>query len=374
MRKIIPLSKVCIDEDMRRMVLKALDSGWYILGEFTKEFEGKFARFVGVKHAIATSSGTTALFLSLVALGIGPGDYVIVPSMSFVATATAVLHTGARPIFVDINLNTYTMDPDRVRELLKDPKIGKRAKAIMPVHLYGHPADMDPILELAEEHGLYVIEDACQAHGALYKGRKVGSIGHVGCFSFYPSKNMTVCGDGGMVTTNDDELAEEIRMLRNHGRKQKYVHEILGYNMRFNEIQAAIGIVQLERLPEWNDVRRRIARLYNERLKDFVITPKEAPWARHVYHMYVIRVERRDELAEFLKERGISTGIHYPVPIHRQPVIEKILGHQSELPNTELCARTVLSLPMFPGLSKDDVEYVCDNIIEFLKERKTIDA
>ena len=363
----IPLSKVMIDDEMKKEVIRALESGWYILGERTREFESAFAKFCGVKYAVATSSGTTAIFLSLLALGIGRGDEVIVPSLSFIATATPIIHVGARPVFVDIDLTTYTMDPEHVRRVLKNRKHRRRVRAIMPVHLYGHPADMDPLLELAEEHNLFVIEDACQAHGALYKGRKVGSIGHVACFSFYPSKNMTVCGDGGMVVTNDEELAEKIRMLRNHGRREKYLHEIIGYNMRFNELQAAIGLVQLRRLPKWNERRREIASLYNEALDGLVITPKEAPWAKHVYHMYVIRAEHRDKLRAFLADKGISTGIHYPIPIHKQPAIVSQLGELVSLKNTELCARTVLSLPMYPGLREEDVRYICDEIRRFFE-------
>jgi len=279
----IPLSRVYIDDDIKRAVMEVLDSGWYILGEKVKEFEQKFADFCGVKNAICVSSGTAAIFLSLKALSIGPGDEVIVPSFSFIATTSPVIHVGAKPVFVDINLKNYTMDSREVEK-----KISRKTKAIIPVHLFGHPADMDSILELAEEKDLFVIEDACQAHGAEYKGRRVGGIGHIACFSFYPSKNMTVCGDGGIITTNDEEIAQKLRMLRNHGRQEKYVHKIIGYNLRFNEIQAAIGIKQLEKLPCWNEIRRQIAQIYTEALNDLVITPTEETWARHVYHMYVI--------------------------------------------------------------------------------------
>jgi len=224
---------------------------------------------------------------------------------------------------------------------------------------------MDPIMETARKYNIFVIEDACQAHGAEYKGQKVGGIGHIGFFSFYPSKNMTVCGDGGAITTNDEEIAEKVRMLRNHGRKGKYIHEIVGYNMRFNEIQAAIGIKQLEKLPSWNDTRRGIAGTYSESLKDVVATPVEERWAKHVYHMYVIRTEKRDNLQEFLKRHGISTGIHYPLPIHKQPSILQILGSQVALKNSEDCAQSVLSIPMYPQLSMSQVKSVCERISEF---------
>lgn len=362
----IPLSKVYVDDDIKEAVLEVLDSGWYILGERVKEFERKFADFVGVKHAVCTSSGTTAIFLSLLAIGIKPGDEVIVPSFSFIATASPVLHARAKPIFTDINLRTYTMTHHEVKQ-----KLSKRTKAIIPVHLFGHPVDMDPIMEIAEENNLFVIEDACQAHGAEYKGRKLGGIGHVGCFSFYPSKNMTVCGDGGMITTNDDEVAEKVRLLRDHGRLEKYTHKIIGYNLRFNEIQAAIGIKQLEKLPAWNEARRKIAQTYNGALNNLVVVPVEEPWAKCVYHMYVIRTEKRNNLQEFLKEKGISTGIHYPILISKQPAMTNMRGQQSSLKNSELAAKTVLSLPLHPQLSNKEIEYVCAKISEFFEKFKS---
>lgn len=361
----IPLSKVYMDRDIKEAVCKVLDSGWYILGESVTQFEQKFADFCGVKHAACTSSGTAAIFLSLLALGVGPGDEVIVPSFSFMATASPVLHVGAKPIFVDIALRTYTLDPNEVKK-----KLSKRTKAIIPVHLYGHPADMDSILEIAEKNNLFVLEDACQAHGAEYKGKKVGGIGHVACFSFYPSKNMTVCGDGGIVTTDNEEVAEEIRMLRNHGRRAKYVHGILGYNLRFNEIQAAIGLEQLEKLPAWNEIRRKIAQAYNKSLNGLVITPIEERWAKHVYYMYVIRTEKRDALQEFLKKHGVSTGIHYPVPIHKQPATSGIVDSNLTLKNTEESAVTVLSLPMYPQLTQLEIEYVCEKIALFHEKNR----
>ncbi|RLI46221.1 erythromycin biosynthesis sensory transduction protein eryC1 [Candidatus Bathyarchaeota archaeon] len=349
-----------MSQDIKDAVCEALDSGWYILGEMVAQFERKFADFCGVKNAVCVSSGTASIFLSLLALGVEPGDEVIAPSFSFMATASPILHIGAKPIFVDITPRTYTLDPNEVEK-----KLSKRTKAIIPVHLYGHPADMDSILEIAEKNNLFVLEDACQAHGAKYKGRKVGGIGHVACFSFYPSKNMTVCGDGGIVTTDDEEVAEKIRRLRNHGRRAKYVHETLGYNLRFNEIQAAIGLKQLEKLPSWNENRRKIAHAYNESLNDLVITPIEERWAKHVYHMYVIRTEKRDALQEFLKKHGISTGIHYPIPIHKQPAVSEIVDSNLTLKNTEESAATVLSLPMYPQLTQSEVEYVCEKIALF---------
>jgi dTDP-4-amino-4,6-dideoxygalactose transaminase len=275
------------------------------------------------------------------------------------------MEVGAKPVFVDIEAKTCTVDTGKIREA-----VTKRTKAIMPVHLYGHPANMDPIMETAEENDLYVIEDACQAHGAEYKGKKVGGIGHVACFSFYPSKNMTVCGDGGAVVTNNEEIAETIRKLRDHGRRDKYVFELKGYNLRFNEIQAAIGIKQLEKLPEWNETRRSIARMYNQALKNLVITPVEEPWAKHVYHVYVIRTKKRDKLGKFLGTHGISTIVHYPVPIHKQLAITSVLGAQPPLKNTEKFAEEVLSIPMYPGLTKREVKYVSDKIAEFFESCK----
>lgn len=361
----IPLVKVYMDDDIKKAVMEALDSGWYILHEKVRAFERKFADFCGVKNAVCVSSGTAAIFLSLLALDIKHGDEVIIPSFSFIATATPVIAVGAKPVFVDIDPETYTIDPEKTRKALT-----KRTKAIMPVHLYGHPANMDPINEIAEENSLYIIEDACQAHGAEYKGRRVGGIGHIACFSFYPSKNMTVCGDGGAVATNNNEIAEKIRKLRDHGRLDKYVFDLVGYNLRFNEIQAAIGIKQLEKLPHWNETRRKIAKMYNKLLEDLVITPVEAPWAKHVYHVYVIRTEKRDRLMEFLKRQGISTLVHYPVPIHRQPAIISVLGAQTRLKNTEKLAKEVLSVPMHPKLTKDEVVYVSTKIGNFVKSSK----
>jgi dTDP-4-amino-4,6-dideoxygalactose transaminase len=299
------------------------------------------------------------------ALNIKRGDEVIIPSFSFISTATPIIEVGAKPVFVDIEAKTYTVDPEKIREA-----VTKRTKAIMPVHLYGHPANMDPIMEIAEESDMYVIEDACQAHGAEYKGKKVGGIGHVACFSFYPSKNMTVCGDGGAVVTNNGEIAETVRKLRDHGRRDKYVFELKGYNLRFNEIQAAIGIKQLEKLPEWNEARRNIARMYNQALEGLVTTPVEEPWAKHVYHLYVIRTKKRDELREFLSRHGISTLVHYPVPIHKQPAITSALGAQPALKNTEKLAEEVLSIPMYPTLTNREIKYVSDKITKFFEGPK----
>lgn len=359
----IPLSKVSLDQDVRKAALEALDSGWYILGEKVREFERKFANFCGVKHAVCVSSGTAAIFLSLIAAEIRPEDEIIVPSFSFIATASPILHVGARPVFADINNRTYTLDPSEV-----DGRISKKTRVIIPVHLYGHPVDMDPLMDIANENDLLVIEDAAQAHGAEYRGKKVGGIGHIGCFSFYPSKNMTVCGDGGIVTTNNEEIAEKVRLLRDHGRKEKYVHISLGYNLRFNEIQAAIGLKQLEKLLVWNGKRRKIAREYNKFLDGLVTTPIEESWAKHVYYVYVVRTSRRDALQDFLKRNGVSAGVHYPIPIHKQPAMSAIVNPHLRLQNTEDSAKTVLSLPMYPQLTRHEIEYVCDKVSLFFQK------
>lgn len=358
----VPLSKIYVDEEIKKAVLDVLDSGRYILGENVRAFEEKFASFCGVKHAICVSSGTAAAFLTLKALSIGAGDEVIVPSFSFIATASPIVHVGAKLVFAEINLRNYTIDVEDIKR-----KISRKTKAIIPVHLYGHPADMDPLLQLAKEKSIFVIEDACQAHGAQYKGKKVGGLGISGFFSFYPSKNLTVCGDGGMITTNDDALAEKLRMLRDHGRKEKYSHELIGYNMRFNEVQAAVGIKQLEKLAGWNDARRKIAQEYTRRLSETVITPVEEAWAKAVYHMYVIRSKKRDGIQKFLAQVGVSTGIHYPIPIHRQPAIVSAIGATPRLDKTDEVASTVLSLPMYPQLADEQVDYICSKITEFGK-------
>jgi perosamine synthetase len=356
----IPLSKVHMDEETKKAVIEVLESGWYILGERTRQFETKFAEFIGSKYAIAVSSGTAAIFLSLLAHEIGPNDEVIIPSHSFVATATPIMHLNAKPVFVDIDINTYNIDPTKIQD-----KITSKTRAIMPVHLYGHMANMDPIMDLAEDHDLIIIEDACQAHGGEYKNKKAGSIGHISSFSFYPSKNMTVGGDGGIITTDNEEIALRIRALRNHGRKEKYLHDSLGYNFRFNEIQAAIGLRQLELLPKWIKSRRSIASLYNSNISKSFCKPIEQVWAKHVYYMYVIRVKNRSLLQQYLTENGISTGIHFPVAIHKQPVIEHFYGIQEKLKSTEIAESEVLSLPMFPTLTQNEIKYICNTLNDY---------
>ena len=342
-----------IKEEINQAIQRVLESGWFILGKELEAFEKEFAKYIGVKHVIGVNSGSDALYLSVKALGIGKGDEVITVSHTFISTVDAITRNGAKPVFVDIDPETYTMDVSQIEK-----KITERTKAIIPVHLYGHPADMDPIMEIAEEYGLYIIEDASQAHGAEYKGRKVGSIGHVACFSFYPTKNLGAYGDGGAIVTNDDELAENLRMLRNYGSSKKYYHDFVGVNSRLDEIQAAVLRVKLGHLDEWNEKRRKIAKLYNELLEDSdVITPIEKEWAKHVYHLYVIRHRERDKLHQYLLKNGIKTQIHYPVPVHLQKAYLD-LGIRAKLPVTERISREILSLPMFPYLTDAEIEKI----------------
>lgn len=354
---VIPLFKSYVDDEIREAILRVANSGWYILAEECKKFEREFADYIGTKHAILTSSGTSAIFLCLNALDIKVDDEVLVPSLTAFPTIEGIISNGAKPVFVDID-NRYGMDLGRIRK-------GKNVKAILPVHLYGSPVDMEDVLEFAAEYGIHIVEDCCQAHGATYDGKKVGSIGIAGCFSFYPSKNMTVYGDGGIITTSDDKLAEICRMLRDHGRKTKYNNEICGFNMRFNEIQAAVGRIQLRKLDSFNESRRQIASWYRDKLEGLpIFIASERPKTKCVYHMFIIAVEDRDALSSYLKANGIETGLHYPVPCHLQPAI-KNMGINFVLPKTEGAVGRILSLPMYPDLSIDEVDYICGTIKEF---------
>ena len=317
-------------------------------------FEEAFADLCGVKHAVATSSGTTALQTAILVHGIGPGDEVITTPFTFIASANAVLFSGAKPVFVDIDERTYNIDPYLIEEA-----ITPRTKAILPVHIFGNPCDMDAIMDIAERHGLVVIEDACQAHEATVKGRTVGSVG-VGCFSFYPTKNITTA-EGGIVTTSDDEVADRARLIRNHGQRQRYCHEAIGYNFRMTEIQATIGLVQLGKLERFTTVRRANAEYLTQRLNG-VIIPYEAPGCRHVYHQYVVRVsDGRDQLADHLRERGIATGIYYPLPVHEQVAYQR-LGYTDHLPVAEKVSREVLALPVHPALTQEDLAKIVEGV------------
>src|SRR5437868_12878678 len=297
--KKIPLSRVFINDEVREAALRALNSGSYILSKECETFEGELADYIGAKYAVLCSSWTAGGFLLHRAMGLKQGDEILVPSHTAFPTIEPMLHFGAKPVFIDIN-ETYCLNVD-----LLEASITSRTVGILTVHLYGHPANLDRVFEIAQKHGLWVIEDCAQAHGARFKDKRAGSMGVAGAFSFFPSKNLTVMGDGGCITTNDSALADDLRMLRNHGRKTKYIHELVGYNLRFNEIQAAIGRVELRKLSELNERRRRVAARYSERLTGVVRTPPEKTWARAVYHMYVIRTKRRDALADFLRSKGI---------------------------------------------------------------------
>lgn len=360
----IPLANPSFDKEMENAALSALWNDRFVLGEEVNKFEEEFAKYCGSKYAVSTNSGTEALHLSLAALGIASLDQVVTTPFTFIATSNAVLHAGANPVFADINIGTYTIDPNQITK-----RITKHTKAILPVHLYGHPCDMDKIMKIAESHRIRVVEDACQAHGAVYNGLKVGAIGDVGCFSFYPSKNMTVCGDGGMIVTNNEKIAESIAKLRDCGRKSKYVHDVVGYSSRLNTVNAAIGRIQLRRLDEWNEKRRMNASLYDSFLSDLeeiVLPPSCDSHVKPVYHLYVIRGERRDELNEWLNYNGIQCGIHYPLPIHLQPIYKTLFKFKGgEYPNSELASQTCLSIPLHPNLTRDEIKFISEKIHEF---------
>jgi dTDP-4-amino-4,6-dideoxygalactose transaminase len=357
----IPLSKVYVDSEMKKAVSDVLDSGYFIHGEKIKEFESKFSNFISSNFALGVSSGTAAIRLALDALDVKAGDEILVPSHTAFPTVEPILQLDAEPKFIDIEPDIYNIDPKMIGD-----KITLKTKGIIAVHLYGHPADLDPIKEIADEHNLFLIEDCAQAPGSEYKKRQVGSIGTIGCFSFYPSKNMTVCGDGGMVTTNHRELYDKIKLLRNHGMEDKYNHLLVGHNFRLGEIQAAIGIKQLEKLKWFNERRREIGELYTEHLADLpVILPVEREWAYHVYHLYVVRVTQRDKVIQYLNQHGIVCGIHYPIPVHLQPSVPIHL--RERLPITERCVNQILSLPIYPLLKDGDIQYISTELHNAIK-------
>jgi len=354
------LVEMFVDDEIKRKAIEIIESKRYIKGPESEAFQREFADYLGVKGAVTVSSGTTALHLIYYALGIGKGDEIIAPSHTFIATVSPAMHLGARPVFADIKENTYNIDPDDVRK-----KITDRTKAIVAVHLYGRPAEMKELREIADEHGLYLIEDACQAHGAIYGGKKVGGFGDVAAFSFFPSKVMTVAGDGGMVAGYDEELLAKIGMLRDQGRTSKYEHTALGFNFRMSELLAGIGRVQLKHLDEWVDRRNEIARIYNEILGDDVIVP-EIPEGRHAFYVYTIKVKDRDGLRKYLCDNGIGSGIYYPVPVHLQPIVREFV-EPVELPVTGRIVDEIISLPMHPQLSDEDAEYIANKVLEFLR-------
>ena len=358
----VPLSRPPVDDEIKTAVLAAIDSRQYILGPECKAFEQEFARYLGTKHAVLTSSATAAIWMALRALGVKSDDEVLVPSHTAFPTVEAVCFAGARPVFVDVD-DSYTVD---IRDA--GTKISPRTVGFVPVHLYGHPADLDGIRRLCGERSLWLFEDCAQAHGAAWQGRKVGSFGRAAAFSFYPSKNLTVMGDGGMLVTDDDDVAARCRRLRDHGRLNKDVHAEIGFNLRFNDIQAAVGRVLLRRLDAMNDRRRALAAKYESGLAGLpLVLPAERAGARHVYHLYVVRTPERDALARFLKERGIATGIHYPVPSHKQPAVETF--DPPALPVTERIVSEILTLPMSAGHTDAEVDQVVTAVREFFRGR-----
>jgi len=351
-------------EDLWRVWGEVLDSAGFIGGSPVEQFEKSFAAFCETKHAVGVGNGTDALLLALKALGIGRGDEVIVPANSFVATAAGVVHAGATPVFVDIDPRTYNIDVNQIEN-----HISPQTKAIIPVHLYGQPADMNPVLELARLYGLKVIEDAAQAHGALYHGRRAGSMGDAACFSFYPGKNLGACGDGGAVVTSDPDLAQSLRRLREHGGLRKYEHDVVGYNSRLDSLQAAALHIKLGFLDQRNEMRRRHAESYRELLSDItgIVTPFVLSGVTSVYHLYVIRVETgsRTDLQDYLKDHGVQTLIHYPIPIHRTRAFAEFRKH--DCPIAEEYAERILSLPMYPELEKSQLEYVAGLLSDFMR-------
>ncbi len=350
-----------LQEEIDAALKRTCRHSWFRLGPEVEQFERRWADYCDAEHCVGLNSGTSALHLALVALGVGEGDEVITSPMSFFATAEAILYTGARPVFVDIDPGTFCLDPIRAREA-----VTARTRAIMPVHLFGHPADLDPLLEVAEERNLAVIEDAAQAHGALYKGRKVGAIGWAGCFSFYPTKNLGAYGEAGAIATNDPELDEQLRLLRNHGQAGGYHHSQVGYNYRMPGFQGAVLNVKLPHLDRWNRRQRQIAETYTEGLADTPLRlPREADYARSAWHLYVVRCPDRDGLKEHLQKTGVWAGIHYPTPLPRLEALRGLGPWEYPLPRADQAAREVLSLPVHPDLSDEQVDYVIRTIREF---------
>jgi len=347
-----------IKEEIDNAIKEVIESSSFILGEKLEKFEREFAEFCGVRFAIGTSSGTTALHLALLGLDIGKNDEVITVPNTFIATAEAISHSGARVRFVDIDERSYTIDIEKI-----ESAVNERTKAIIPVHLYGQPADMDPIGEIARKYNLKVIEDAAQAHNGEYKNRRIGSLGDEGCFSFFPAKNLGAYGDAGIVVTNDKDVAENVKLLRNHGRKEKNIHIIEGYNYRMDEIQAAILSVKLKYLNDWTNKRRNNAYLYNDLLSGSeIIIPEEMGYAKHVYHIYAIRAKNRNEIREKLKKNNISTGIHYPVSLHLQPSYNYLNYKKGDFPVTENISSEIFSLPIYPELTEKQIKFISELI------------
>lgn len=356
----IPIAKPQIGAEEKQAVLEVLDSGMIAQGPRVKAFEEAFAAMCGVKHAVATTSGTTALHTALLAHGIGEGDEVITSPFTFIASANSILYVGAKPVFVDIDPVTFNIAPDLI-----EAAITPRTRAIMPVHLFGLSCDMDAIMQIAEKHNLLVIEDACQSHGASYNGRKVGSFG-TGTFSLYPTKNMT-SAEGGMITTDDDMIAEKCRVIRQHGMRRRYYHDEMGFNFRMTDVHAAIGLAQLKKLEKFNQARQANAQYLSKNLKG-VATPFVPEGCQHVYHQYTVRVPdgRRDALRTYLQENGVGSEVYYPVPVHLQKFYQEELGYHMSLPESERAVAEVLSLPVHPALSQDDLATIVKTVNEFM--------
>jgi dTDP-4-amino-4,6-dideoxygalactose transaminase len=341
-----------IGREVSQSIQRVLSSGWFILGEEVEKFEAEFSKYVGARFGIGVNSGSDALYLAVKALGVSNGDEVITVSHTMISTVDAISRNLAKPVLLDIEPDTYVMDASKIKA-----KITSRTRAIIPVHIYGHPVDMGPLMEIADEHDLHVIEDACQAHGAEYRNKKVGSIGDIGCFSFYPTKNLGAYGDGGMLVTSNGKLADKLVKMRNYGQSKKYYHDFPGVNSRLDEIQAAILRVKLLHLDEWNERRRKVARLYNDLLENTnTITPSEKEYAKHAYHLYVVRHKERDKLQQHLLKKGVKTLIHYPIPVHMQ----KAYTRREKLPITEKICKEILSLPVNPWLKETEVRSVSE--------------
>ncbi len=377
-----------LEDELLAVVKKAFSNAGFIGGPMVEEFEREFARFCDAKLCVGVNSGTDALRFALMAAGVEPGDIVITAPHTFIATTEAISQAGAHIAFVDINEQTYTLDPERLQEYIEkncdfDPQSGKliersskrKVAAIVPVHLYGQMADMDPIMDLAAKYGLLVIEDACQAHGAEYFSKKAnawkkaGAIGKAAAFSFYPGKNLGACGEGGAITTNDEAMAQRMKMIRDHGQAKKYYHDMEGYNGRLDSIQAGWLSVKLQHLARWNEARRALAHRYHElfaEAKDFIVVPAEAAWTKGVYHLYVVRVPNRETLQAALAEAGIGTGIHYPIPLHLQKAYQHLGYLQGAFPVTERVAAEIVSLPMFPQMTVSQQDEVAQKVEEFL--------
>lgn len=353
-----------LKKELDRKILKALGDCHFILGPGVSKFEKEFAQFCNARFAVSTSSGTSAIFLALKALGIGKGDEVLTQANTFIATVLAIYYTGAKPVLVDIERDSYNID---VKKL--EAAITKKTKAIVPVHLYGQPGNLGDLLRCAKKHKLKVVEDACQAHGAEYKGKRVGTFGDAAAFSFYPGKNLGAFGDGGIIVTNNSRLKDMLLIYRDYGQKKKYQHLVKGYNARLDTLQAEILRVKLKHLVRWNELRRKHAQSYTKlfkKLNGALIVPQEMPWAKHVWHLYVIRTARRNALLQHLKDNRIFAGIHYPIPIHLQPAFFDLGYKRGSFPVTEKIAGEIVSLPMFPELSKKQIKYVVDKIKDFL--------